>query len=510
MELSLYYRVTQPDRYAKERERERRKPQRIHGGLLDGPSEVRDREYTQRLLEKVAEAQRAARARAERFNEEYKEPKLSVILSREEFRKYMSATGGRNPLMLETAPVAGIDTTSTEEQARIAARGNRFAAATGIKEGDAEAAAAVAASAAAAAELQEREAEFAREQAAMEARAAKFGLEINTNPYGEDLQQPTCARREIPTAEQLAEMAAAAAAEDPPGQVPNVDVIVDTLHVFGVDRLSTDEILKYFDDYAPSYVLWLDDSSCNLVFGDAANARRALFSLGQPIRVTAVTEAAPEGEIGEGNAPAAVTAHTDPVWRRGPNYSKKGFEYAVLMRQAVSTDAKKGKPAKSKRLWLDDQRGRRGRAGAGSGGTDYNGDYRGGRMAPSKARPGHVPKQSKSALPVHPSWDPTMMPDGTPLVAQGDAPLQQFLDLRATLGGVGKAKKERRGRKQRHNPYGMQIDADEGEVTMMDADEAQRIMDTAPAAQAAPSTALTAQEAMMLEGATAAADTMAE
>ena len=47
MELSLYYRVTQPDRYAKERERERHKPQRIHGGLLDGPSEVRDREYTQ-------------------------------------------------------------------------------------------------------------------------------------------------------------------------------------------------------------------------------------------------------------------------------------------------------------------------------------------------------------------------------------------------------------------------------------------------------------------------------
>jgi hypothetical protein len=68
--------------------------QRIGGGLLDGPSQVRDREYTQRLLEKVAEAQRAARARAERFGVEYVEPKLSVILSREEYRKYMSATAG--------------------------------------------------------------------------------------------------------------------------------------------------------------------------------------------------------------------------------------------------------------------------------------------------------------------------------------------------------------------------------------------------------------------------------
>ena len=45
---------------------------------------------TRRLLEKVAEAQRAARARAERFGVEYVEPKLSVILSREEYRKYMS------------------------------------------------------------------------------------------------------------------------------------------------------------------------------------------------------------------------------------------------------------------------------------------------------------------------------------------------------------------------------------------------------------------------------------
>jgi len=61
---------------------------------MEGPSEIRDREYTKRLLEKVVEAQRAARARAERFGVEYVEPKLSVILSREEFRKYMSATGG--------------------------------------------------------------------------------------------------------------------------------------------------------------------------------------------------------------------------------------------------------------------------------------------------------------------------------------------------------------------------------------------------------------------------------
>ena len=163
--------------------------------------------------------------------------------------------------------------------------------------------------------------EFQREKAALEARAAKFGLELNVNPYGEDLHPTMIPRREIPTTEQLAEMAAAAAAEGAPP--PTVEVTVDTLHVHGVDRLSTDEMLQYFGDYSPSYVLWLDDrwvpggvmaayldararrahfesdlptcccvcgvlcSSANIVFGDAANARRALFSLCQPIRLPA-------------------------------------------------------------------------------------------------------------------------------------------------------------------------------------------------------------------------------
>ena len=86
-----------------------------------------------------------------------------------------------------------------------------------------------------------------------------------------------------------------------------------------------------------------------------------------------------------------------------------------------------------------------------------------------------------------------------------DAPME---DLRASLG---KAKKERRGRKQRHNPYGMQIDeqGDGAEVTMMEAEEADKIIN-APAPAPAPIQELTAQEQMLLEGASAAVDTMAE
>jgi hypothetical protein len=49
--------------------------------------------------------------------------------------------------------------------------------------------------------------------------------------------------------------------------------------------------------------------------------------------------------------------------------------------QAVSTDAKKGKPQKSKRLWLD---GGGGRPRGGGGG--YSGDYREERMGGGASR----------------------------------------------------------------------------------------------------------------------------
>jgi len=90
--------------------------------------------------------------------------------------------------------------------------------------------------------MQEREETFARERSALEARAAKFGLELAVNPYGEDLQTPTCARREIPTVEELAEMKTVAAAEE--AVEPDVEVMIDTLHVFGVDRLRCAAVAK--------------------------------------------------------------------------------------------------------------------------------------------------------------------------------------------------------------------------------------------------------------------------
>ncbi|EKX44719.1 hypothetical protein GUITHDRAFT_109498 [Guillardia theta CCMP2712] len=186
----------------------------VVGEALDPDYEIRDREYTEKLLEKVAQAYRSARARAERFNIPFTEPRLDVILTKTEFRKYMSATGGRNPLAAEAAPVAGIDTLTDEEKARQKARAERFKAlaeAEGLPFEDPIS--------------KEEEAEQRKKE--IETRAAKFGIELNAFPYGEDLGVEFCCPR-----------------RDPKPEEEEFEVLKDTLHCYGVDRLSTDEIMK--------------------------------------------------------------------------------------------------------------------------------------------------------------------------------------------------------------------------------------------------------------------------
>ena len=56
----------------------------------------------------------------------------------------------------------------------------------------------------------------------------------------------------------------------------------DAIHLYGVDRMSTQECLAYFAEYGPRRVEWLDDSSCNVVFGDVNSAKRAVLGKGRP------------------------------------------------------------------------------------------------------------------------------------------------------------------------------------------------------------------------------------
>ena len=57
----------------------------------------------------------------------------------------------------------------------------------------------------------------------------------------------------------------------------------DAVHLYGVDVLSTQDCLAYFSDYGPTFVKWLDDSSCNVLFEDAGTAQRAIAGCGRPL-----------------------------------------------------------------------------------------------------------------------------------------------------------------------------------------------------------------------------------
>ncbi|XP_075710261.1 nuclear cap-binding protein subunit 3 isoform X2 [Rhinoderma darwinii] len=56
-------------------------------------------------------------------------------------------------------------------------------------------------------------------------------------------------------------------------------VRLETVHVSGVDDMSTDDIFSFFKQYPPGYIEWLDDTSCNVVWLDEVTAARALLNL---------------------------------------------------------------------------------------------------------------------------------------------------------------------------------------------------------------------------------------
>jgi len=61
----------------------------------------------------------------------------------------------------------------------------------------------------------------------------------------------------------------------------NVDRRRDAVHVFGswINSQSTKSLLQWFDTYGPVCVEWINFQRCNIVFGDAGSAARAIVCL---------------------------------------------------------------------------------------------------------------------------------------------------------------------------------------------------------------------------------------
>lgn len=147
---------------------------------------------------------------------------------------------------------------------------------------------------------------------------------------------------------------------------------LEVVHIYGVDLMSTKDILNYFGDYGPKVVEWINDSSANVVFSDAGTAERAMVGMGTPM----VSEDLPTGALAD---PSAIKY----IWFKGRDYKKGGSDIPLVYRVATVLDVKPAQRVKSRRLWVG-----AGRRGGGSGRGSGRGGAKGAKGGVSKKKGG--------------------------------------------------------------------------------------------------------------------------
>ncbi|GBF90683.1 splicing RNP complex component protein [Raphidocelis subcapitata] len=130
----------------------------------------------------------------------------------------------------------------------------------------------------------------------------------------------------------------------------------DAIYLYGVDVMSTADVKGYFGDYAPRFVEWINDSSCCVLFGDAASAARAIVASGHPL--PADVEAPDAG--GQGGLDPTSIDSLPYLWHKGRDFVKGGTPISLMYRMATEADRKDtAAPRRSRYLWKT--------AGGGSG-----------------------------------------------------------------------------------------------------------------------------------------------
>ncbi|XP_029159703.1 nuclear cap-binding protein subunit 3-like [Nylanderia fulva] len=61
------------------------------------------------------------------------------------------------------------------------------------------------------------------------------------------------------------------------------NIRLNVIHMRGTEEMSTKDVFKYFQDYAPMSIEWINDVSCNIVWFDNLSAARAMLALSKTI-----------------------------------------------------------------------------------------------------------------------------------------------------------------------------------------------------------------------------------
>lgn len=114
---------------------------------------------------------------------------------------------------------------------------------------------------------------------------------------------------------------------------------LDVIHIRGVQDMSSDDVLNYFDSFEPKSIEWVNDLSCNVVFADPMSAAIAIKSL-----TTALVLKSSASKTTQGLAFAVIEAESLSVpipppfrWALGLTHPKAK---ALLLRFATISDKK--------------------------------------------------------------------------------------------------------------------------------------------------------------------------
>lgn len=219
------------------------------------------------------------------------------------------------------------------------------------------------------------------ELARRRARAERFGV---------PLSPPKPPQQRVGAHDGVMDVDALEAPADAPADAPPRP---EAVYLYGVDLLSTSDCLRYFTEYGPTFVEWLNDSACVVVFADAASALRAMRGTGvalPPAEAEGEAPLPPPHEEGgdamdgaeaaaEGTAAATAGTGQQQQWYRGRDFVKSGTAVRLLYRGATQADKRDMSAPKppSRYLWKTVGGGapvgsKRGRRGGGHDGEGYN------------------------------------------------------------------------------------------------------------------------------------------
>lgn len=105
------------------------------------------------------------------------------------------------------------------------------------------------------------------------------------------------------------------------------------LHIFGVDMLDSKDVMRWMREWGPSWVEWVNDSSCNIIFEDHESTVRAWRGVerGEEIPVGGMHgEQVRDGQMEK--------------WRKAKAVEKKGNWIPVWVRVAGEKDVRGARP----------------------------------------------------------------------------------------------------------------------------------------------------------------------